>query len=241
MTSGDDAPAMGRVMVDSWLTAHRGQMPDAAWEKRRDEWTPEVSATAWERSLHERDAAQGAGDVVLVAVDDDGTLAGRTEGHPLDAGFSKFPGHLRSLRRPKSRGGTPYSPRPADHPQQRPDHQPQRAQSENRSGKAGQTGRFLAASSQTHDQKRPTHPRIPVRWIEVERRPSGRGAAEAWDPQVVPPSDRRRSTPNDGICLRCMQAANEPPRTTICHSWAKAERNPTIGVGRRAVRTLDAS
>lgn len=76
MTSGDDAPAMGRVMVDSWLTAHRGQMADAAWEKRRDEWTPEVSARAWERSLRERDAAQGAGDVVLVAVDDEGSLAG---------------------------------------------------------------------------------------------------------------------------------------------------------------------
>ena len=67
---------MGRVMVESWLTAHRGQMPDAAWEKRRDEWTPEVSARAWERSLRERDAGDAAGDVVLVAVDDDGTLAG---------------------------------------------------------------------------------------------------------------------------------------------------------------------
>jgi ribosomal protein S18 acetylase RimI-like enzyme len=76
VASVDDAPAMGRVMVDSWLTAHRGQMPDAAWEKRRDEWTPEVSATAWQRSLRERDAAQGGGDVVLVAVDDDDTLAG---------------------------------------------------------------------------------------------------------------------------------------------------------------------
>jgi len=104
VASVDDAPAMGRVMVDSWLTAHRGQMADAAWEKRRDECTPEVSARAWERSLREGDAAQGAGDVVLVAVNDDGTLAGRTEGHPLDAGFSKFPGHLRGLRRPQISG-----------------------------------------------------------------------------------------------------------------------------------------
>jgi GNAT superfamily N-acetyltransferase len=71
-----DAPAMGRVMVESWLTAHRGQMPQSAWEKRRDEWTPEVSARAWERSLHERDSCDEVGDVVLVAVDDDGTLAG---------------------------------------------------------------------------------------------------------------------------------------------------------------------
>ena len=32
---------MGRVMVDSFLSAHRGQMPDAAWQQRVDEWTPE--------------------------------------------------------------------------------------------------------------------------------------------------------------------------------------------------------
>jgi hypothetical protein len=36
----EDAPAMGRVMVDSFLPAHRGQMPDAAWQQRVDEWTP---------------------------------------------------------------------------------------------------------------------------------------------------------------------------------------------------------
>jgi hypothetical protein len=30
----EDAPAMGRVMVDSFLSAHRGQMPDAAWQQR---------------------------------------------------------------------------------------------------------------------------------------------------------------------------------------------------------------
>jgi hypothetical protein len=42
----EDAPAMGRVMVDSFLSAHRGQMPDAAWQQRVDEWTPEVSGTA---------------------------------------------------------------------------------------------------------------------------------------------------------------------------------------------------
>src|SRR6187431_2054584 len=45
----DDAPAMGRVMVGSWLSAHRGQMPDAAWQKRVDEWTPAVSARGWAR------------------------------------------------------------------------------------------------------------------------------------------------------------------------------------------------
>ena len=46
-----DTAAMGRVMVEAWLTGHHGQMPEAAWQKRRDEWTPEISAAAWERNL----------------------------------------------------------------------------------------------------------------------------------------------------------------------------------------------
>jgi ribosomal protein S18 acetylase RimI-like enzyme len=45
-------------MVESWLTAHRGQIPDAAWQKRVDEWTPEVSGAAWARLLAEQ--AEGA-------------------------------------------------------------------------------------------------------------------------------------------------------------------------------------
>jgi hypothetical protein len=45
---------MGRVMVDSLLSAHRGQMPDAAWQQRVDEWTPEVSARGWARVITDR-------------------------------------------------------------------------------------------------------------------------------------------------------------------------------------------
>ncbi len=62
----DDAPAMGRVMVEAWLSAHRGQVPDAAWQKRVDEWTPEVSARAWARLLTERADDSTARDVLLV-------------------------------------------------------------------------------------------------------------------------------------------------------------------------------
>ena len=70
----DDAPAMGRVMVDSWLSAHRGQMPDAAWQKRVDEWTPEVSAQGWLRVLTEHAESEGSREVLLVAEDDSGAL-----------------------------------------------------------------------------------------------------------------------------------------------------------------------
>ncbi len=68
----DDAPAMGRVMVEAWLAAHRGQLPDAAWQKRVDEWTPDVSARAWARLLAERAAGDHARVVLLVAEDEAG-------------------------------------------------------------------------------------------------------------------------------------------------------------------------
>ncbi len=65
----DDAPAMGRVMVQSWLSAHRGQMPDAAWQKRVNEWTPAVSARAWARLITEQVDGNQARVVLLVAED----------------------------------------------------------------------------------------------------------------------------------------------------------------------------
>jgi GNAT superfamily N-acetyltransferase len=68
---------MGYVMVESFLSAHRGQMPDAAYQKRVDEWTPEVSGSAWERALADGGGEAGA---VLVAEDDDGGLVGLASG-----------------------------------------------------------------------------------------------------------------------------------------------------------------
>jgi len=64
---------MGRVMVAAWLTAHRGQVPEQAWAKRVDEWTPDVSARAWARLLSERADRDGV-PVVLVADEDPGDV-----------------------------------------------------------------------------------------------------------------------------------------------------------------------
>jgi ribosomal protein S18 acetylase RimI-like enzyme len=65
----DDAPAMGRVMVRSWLAAHRGQVPEEAWRQRLDEWTPDVSAEAWARLLAEMADGTAERHVLLVAED----------------------------------------------------------------------------------------------------------------------------------------------------------------------------
>jgi ribosomal protein S18 acetylase RimI-like enzyme len=79
-----DAPAMGRVMVQSWLTAHRGQMPDAAWQKRVDEWTPDVSARAWARLFAEREDGDHERMVLLVAEDGTGDLVALVLGTEVD-------------------------------------------------------------------------------------------------------------------------------------------------------------
>ncbi len=84
-----DTPAMGRVMVEAWLAGHRGQMPEEAWQKRRDEWTPEMSAGAWKRNLLERDETPGSREVYLIAVDDDENLVGIIYGLPADEGASE--------------------------------------------------------------------------------------------------------------------------------------------------------
>jgi ribosomal protein S18 acetylase RimI-like enzyme len=76
----DDAPAMGRVMVESWLSAHHGQMPEAAFQKRVQEWTPEVSARGWARALTEQAVTSNPREVFLVAEDDDGVLVGLVSG-----------------------------------------------------------------------------------------------------------------------------------------------------------------
>jgi GNAT superfamily N-acetyltransferase len=83
----DDAPAMGRVMVESFLDAHRGQMPDAAYQKRVDEWTPEVSAAGWARALAELADGIPERDVVLVA-EDDGGLLGLVSGGAAEGAVS---------------------------------------------------------------------------------------------------------------------------------------------------------
>jgi ribosomal protein S18 acetylase RimI-like enzyme len=67
-------------MVESWLSAHRGQMPEAAWQKRVSEWTPEVSARGWAGALAEHAAGNVARGVFLLAEDDVGVPVGLVSG-----------------------------------------------------------------------------------------------------------------------------------------------------------------
>jgi GNAT superfamily N-acetyltransferase len=69
--------------TETYLSAHRGQMPEEVWKKRRDAWSEEVSARNWARTL--RDIADGVSpdECVYVAIDEaDGEVVGIAMGQP---------------------------------------------------------------------------------------------------------------------------------------------------------------
>ena len=80
-----DAPEMGHIMVDTWLVAHSDQMPVDAWAKRAEEWTPEVSAQGWARTLREIATDERSQDCIYVALDEGGEIVGLVMGGPADA------------------------------------------------------------------------------------------------------------------------------------------------------------
>ena len=69
---------MGRVMVDTFLAAHRDQMSAEAWAKRAQEWTYEDSERGWARTLHE--IAAGASECIYVAEEPGADLVGLVMG-----------------------------------------------------------------------------------------------------------------------------------------------------------------
>jgi len=75
---------MGQVMVATYLAAHRDQMPEEAWAKRAEEWTPEVSAAGWARTLREIASGVRSQDCLYVAVDDGGAIIGLAMGGPAN-------------------------------------------------------------------------------------------------------------------------------------------------------------
>ena len=79
-----DACAMGRIMVETFLAAHRDQMPAEAWAKRAQEWTPEVSAQGWASALREIAAGNRLHECIYVAVDEGGEVIGLAMGGPAN-------------------------------------------------------------------------------------------------------------------------------------------------------------
>ena len=79
-----DAAAMARLMVDTFLAAHRDHMPADAWARRAEEWTYAASEQSWRRTLREIAAGTLRSECIYVAIDDDGDLAGLAMGGPTE-------------------------------------------------------------------------------------------------------------------------------------------------------------
>jgi ribosomal protein S18 acetylase RimI-like enzyme len=84
----EDTPAMARVIVDTFLASNVGIMSEEAWQRRKQEWTYEVSAHSWQTTIEEM--AQGICEFtcLLVAEDTEEDTKGDVVGLAL-AGPSK--------------------------------------------------------------------------------------------------------------------------------------------------------
>ncbi len=79
-----DSPATGRVMVATYVAAHRDHMPAEVWAKRAQEWTPEVSAHGWARTLRAIAAGERLHECIYVTVNEGGELVGLSMGGPAN-------------------------------------------------------------------------------------------------------------------------------------------------------------
>jgi ribosomal protein S18 acetylase RimI-like enzyme len=91
-----DAPAIGQLMVTTYLAAHRDQMPPEVWAKRHKEWTPEVSAQRWAQTLRELAADAEVSECIFVA-EGGGELLGLAMGGPAHVELLPQTGAVYSL------------------------------------------------------------------------------------------------------------------------------------------------
>ena len=85
----EDAPTMAQVMVDTWLSTHRSNVPQGQWQKRRDEWTYEISERAWREFLEEIDSGNNTQDCLYVAVTDTDEVVAVAVGCPAGLNLLK--------------------------------------------------------------------------------------------------------------------------------------------------------
>lgn len=77
-----DAPGMAGVMVDTWLAAHRGQVPEGQWQRRREEWTYADSERSWQQALTEIADSCNTQECIYVAATEAGVVVGVAVGCP---------------------------------------------------------------------------------------------------------------------------------------------------------------
>ena len=78
----EDAPAMGRVIVDTFMASNQGILSEEALQRRRQEWTREDSARNWERALRQIAGEESPRECIFVAEDENGEVVGLAMGSP---------------------------------------------------------------------------------------------------------------------------------------------------------------
>ena len=81
----EDAPAMARFGIDTFLTAHKGQISEEALRKRKEEWSQEESERNWHRTLREISDGISPRSCVYIALDQSGEVIGIAMGCPTEA------------------------------------------------------------------------------------------------------------------------------------------------------------
>src|SRR5690349_3578129 len=79
----EDAPAMGEVIVSTFLASNQGILSERALQQRTQEWTPEVSARNWARAIHAIDEGEQLHSCIYVAEDETGEVVGLAMGELL--------------------------------------------------------------------------------------------------------------------------------------------------------------
>lgn len=77
----DDALGMAHVIIDTFLAANAGILSEAALQKRREEWTYEVSARSWATTLADIERGADPHSCIYVAVAPGDQVIGLVMGH----------------------------------------------------------------------------------------------------------------------------------------------------------------
>jgi ribosomal protein S18 acetylase RimI-like enzyme len=84
-----DVMPMAQVTVDTFLAAHRDQIPDALWHWRRENWTYAVSAQGWERTIRGVGADLNRPQCVYLAEEEGGQIVGVAMARALADGANR--------------------------------------------------------------------------------------------------------------------------------------------------------
>ncbi|MBC7805076.1 MAG: GNAT family N-acetyltransferase [Akkermansiaceae bacterium] len=95
-TSADAMP-VARVLVQTFLSAHKGQIPEEVWQWRQREWTAEFMSGIWERMLGEISSGNRSRESAYVAETASGQIIGIVKAEPADDANGGLIGEVTAL------------------------------------------------------------------------------------------------------------------------------------------------